>query len=100
MPDRFLSAAADWFAREFPVVSPAMRTIRVVYLARAINGVAPFERFLQSYRQFPAGIEHNFAVVLKGFRSDFDLEPYNKLVAALGAESMRVADYGFDLRAY
>jgi hypothetical protein len=77
-----------------------MRTIRVVYLARAVNGVEPFERFLRSRRQFPAGLEHDFAVVLKGFKSDSDLEPYRKLIGESGAEALRVADYGFDLRAY
>ena len=77
-----------------------MRRICVVYLARAVNGVAPFKQFFQSYRRFPAGVEHDLAIVLKGFRGQPELEPYNNLIADLGAKSLRVGDYGFDIRAH
>src|SRR5439155_1996312 len=77
-----------------------MRRICVVYLARAVNGIAAFKQFLQSYRRFPAGIDHDLVVVLKGFRGALELAPYEDLIADLGAKSLRVGDYGFDVRAY
>src|SRR5882672_10701148 len=77
-----------------------MRQICVVYLARALNGPAPFEQFLRSYEKFPAGTDHDFIIVFKGFSGRNATQPYLERAKALSPKSVYVSDSGFDLRAY
>lgn len=74
--------------------------IGVVHLVRARNGVAPFERFLASYRGNPCGAEHDLVIVFKGFRGDGDLAAYDALLAGLPHRRLSLPDEGFDIGAY
>jgi hypothetical protein len=72
----------------------------VVHLVRAANGIAPFRRFLESYIRYPAGVQHEFVLLFKGFGSEREAAPYMELVDGLAVEAMFVDDEGFDLTAY
>ncbi len=77
-----------------------MKQIGVVHLARAKNGIAPFEKFLQSYRKYPAGAPHDLVIVFKGFRDRADASRWEKAVEDIPHKTIHMSDFGFDLRAY
>lgn len=72
----------------------------VVHLVRLVNGLAPFESFVDSYRRHPAGAPHDLAFVLKGFEDETTKEPYRALAVDLCGRWLEVPDEGFDLGAY
>jgi hypothetical protein len=72
----------------------------VVHLVRASNGIDPFARFIDSYRRHPAGAPHELVLLLKGFESEGQGDPYRELVADLAPLELQVPDDGFDLGAY
>lgn len=72
----------------------------VVYLARAKNGLDPFQSFLKSYRLFPAGMEHELLIVFKGFEGLRDASPYLDYSQPLAVKTFFMSDFGFDLRGY
>lgn len=77
-----------------------MRELCVVHLARAQNGVEPFQRFLASYGANPAGIDHDLLVVLKGFERAADADAHRALLAPFPHATLSVSDEGFDITAY
>lgn len=77
-----------------------MAEIGVVHLVRRKNGLAPFERFLASYREHPAGAPHDLIVIFKGFPLGLGTRAYDRLLADVPHRRMYLADYGFDLRPY
>lgn len=72
----------------------------VVHLVRQANGLAPFEAFMASYRRFPAEIEHDLVLLLKGFTEPGQLMSYLELAAEEQPARIEVTDGGFDLTAY
>ena len=72
----------------------------MVHLVRRRNGVAPFERFLASYREHPAGIPHDLVLIFKGFPFGRGTEAYDRLLADVPHRRLYLADYGFDMRPY
>jgi len=77
-----------------------MSEIGVVHLVRARNGIEPFNRFLTSYMQNPGGLSHDLLIVFKGFTGRKSLSPYKELLIGIPHESLFIADFGFDIRAY
>jgi len=77
-----------------------MPEIGVVHLVRRRNGLAPFERFLASYREHPAGVPHDLILIFKGFPFGRGTEAYDQMLADVPHRRMYLADYGFDLRPY
>ncbi len=77
-----------------------MAEIGVVHLVRRKNGPEPFERFLVSYRKYPAGMPHDLILIFKGFSSGRGTQVYDRLLADVPHRRMYLADYGFDLRPY
>ncbi len=77
-----------------------MADICVVHLVRAQNGIEPFKRFITSYVQYRAGIEHDLIIIFKGFSRDEDTQIYRKLMPCIRYKTLFVRDYGYDLRAY
>lgn len=77
-----------------------MAEIGVVHLVRRKNGLAPFERFLASYRQHPPGVKHDLVVIFKGFSFGSATRAYDQLLADVPHRRMDLADYGLDLRPY
>jgi hypothetical protein len=76
-----------------------MAEIGVVHLVRRKNGIAPFERFLGSYRQHSAGVPHDLVLIFKGFASS-GTPDYDRLLAGMPHRRIYLSDYGFDLRPY
>jgi hypothetical protein len=77
-----------------------MKELCVVHLVRALNGIEPFERFLESYRQHPGGTDHDFLIVFKGFDSPNEKAEHLKLLAPFRYFTLDVDDAGFDITAY
>ncbi len=77
-----------------------MTEIGVVHLVRNGNGIAPVERFLASYREHPAGIEHDLVIVFKGFRRQRLPAAYEAFLANQSHRRLFVPDAGYDISAY
>ena len=85
-----------------PVSENCGRTpkIGVVHLVRASNGIEPFERFLDSYVENPGGIRHDLLIIYKGFSGGDSIAPYEALMTGIPHRTLKVADFGYDIRAY
>lgn len=77
-----------------------MAEIGVIHLVRRKNGLAPFERFLASYREHPAGARHDLVLIFKGFPFGLGTQAYDQLLGDVPHRRMYLADYGLDLRPY
>jgi hypothetical protein len=78
-----------------------MKEICVVHLVRAHNGIEPFRRFLESYRNNPGGMEHDLLVVLKGFGPTPDAtSEYREILAPFAHSILEISDEGLDITAY
>lgn len=76
------------------------RRVAVVYLARAADGLASFERFAASYRAFPAGTSHDLVVLYKGFATSLEAEAARAVFADLPHRGLALDDGGFDIGSY
>jgi len=74
--------------------------ICVVHLVRKKNGMGPFRRFLASYLDNPAGIDHDLLILYKGFYRKADIALYEELLKGIPHSFLTVADFGFDLQSY
>lgn len=74
--------------------------IAVVYIAYQPYGIGAFQRFLDSYRQHPAGIAHDLVIAYKGFASATDAADYEMLLGALANRALTVPDNGYDIGTY
>jgi hypothetical protein len=72
----------------------------VFYLARHAEGLPPLRRFVESYKKHPAGIEHQFVVIFKGFERVTDLDAARGEFAGLPHTEIRISDEHFDIGAY
>ena len=77
-----------------------MRALALVHLVRRKNGIAPFERFLASYRGCPAGIAHELILLFKGFSGDHATSAYDALLEGVPHRRIFLSDRGFDINAY
>ena len=77
-----------------------MAGIGVVHLVRRKNGIAPFERFLASYRQHAAGVPHELILIFKGFSFGRSTRSYDRLLTDVPHRRLYLVDYGLDLRPY
>lgn len=58
------------------------------------------EAFLNSYRKYPAGIEHDLVLLLNGFREPGEFDQYRPALAGLPYRLLFLGDAGFDVDAY
>jgi len=77
-----------------------MKEICVVHLVRAQNGLEPFIRFLESYRQNCGGFNHDLLILFKGFDNQRAKSKHIKLLASFDHKTLDVIDKGFDIMAY
>jgi len=77
-----------------------MRDIAVIYLFRFAEGESPVSRFLESYRKHPAGIDHDFYVVFKGFPDQATLAAGRALFADVSFTPIELDDSGYDIGSY
>jgi hypothetical protein len=78
----------------------AMPEVCVTHLVWKPLGIDVFAAFLESYRARSAGLEHQLAVLFKGFGSDDELASFGELLAGTPHRSVRVTDEGFDILSY
>jgi hypothetical protein len=74
--------------------------IGVVHLIRRRNGLKPFQRFMETYRAHPTGVEHDLLLVFKGFRSENQSKEYEPMLTGIPHRRLYVSDSGYDLGAY
>lgn len=77
-----------------------MRDVGVIYLCRFAEGDEPVRRFLQTYRDHAAGVEHDFHVVFKGFPDRATLDAARALFDGIAINAIELDDSGFDLGSY
>lgn len=77
-----------------------MGSIAVVHLVRRKNGLAPFQRFLASYRAHAAGVAHDLVILFKGFSDECSTHEYDELLGSTPHGKLFVPDEGFDVNAY
>jgi hypothetical protein len=79
------------------VTTPELSVIHLVWkpLGRAV-----FATFVESYRAHSAGSEHQLVLLFKGFCSDDELRPFNRLLDGVPHRSVQLADEGFDIGPY
>lgn len=82
------------------LMTESVTEICLVYLVRFHNGIEPFKRFLESYRQNPGGIDHDLLVVFKGFNTIQAAEEYYDLLTTYHHTKLEVTDEGYDITAY
>jgi hypothetical protein len=70
------------------------------YLVWAPYGPEPMARFLDSYKRHPAGAAHTLAIGFKGFDGGQDPAPWERQLADVPHESLRMSGTGFDLGSY
>lgn len=73
--------------------------IHVIHLVWAPLGVAPLERFLESYRRHAAGIEHRLLVIFNGFGRNLPA-PFEAALAGIEFETLQLSERHLDLAAY
>jgi hypothetical protein len=77
-----------------------MPELSVVHLARHANGWEPFDRFMRSYEEHPAAIDHDLVVAVKGFPGSEPPAEYLERVAPSGGRVLPLEDTGFDIGSY
>jgi hypothetical protein len=73
--------------------------IDVVHLVWKPAGLGPFQEFLRSYREHPAGKDHELVILFNGFRGD-DLAQHQSLLGDISHRELRVPSPVRDLAAY
>jgi hypothetical protein len=83
-------------------LSEPPKSIAVLFLARGADPAwkSSVARFVESYRRFPAGIEHRLYVIFKGFAGEGDRADAQALFAGFDISPIDLADDGFDIGAY
>ncbi len=77
-----------------------MADIGVVHLAWVPLGIAPFERFIASYRQHDAQQAHHFTVVFNGHQTRDELTPYLQLLDATPHQQLIIDTPQQDIASY
>jgi hypothetical protein len=77
-----------------------MHQVGVVYLYRFAEGEGPVRRFLETYRNHPAGADHDLHVVLKGFPDSDSAARGRALFENIPFDSVEHADIEYDVGSY
>ena len=77
-----------------------MQDVGVIYLYRFAEDERAVRRFIQSYREYPAGMPHDLHVVFKGFPDQSSLAVAQALFAEISINSIEVTDTGYDIGSY
>jgi hypothetical protein len=77
-----------------------MREVGVIYLYRFAEGERPARRFLKTYSEHSAGVDHDLHVVFKGFPDQATLARGHALFAETDFNSVELDDSGYDIGSY
>jgi hypothetical protein len=69
-------------------------------LARCADGLDAFARFVNSYKNHPAGIDHKLVIIYKGFESSESLEQAKLIFKDVLHDQIFLEDVGFDIGSY
>src|SRR5580693_9498903 len=72
-------------------------TIAVVYLARKNDGPHAFRTFLNSYKTYPAGLQHTLIIAFKGYTGLEELGQAQEEFSSFSYTALEVPDEGFGL---
>jgi hypothetical protein len=72
----------------------------VAHLVRKQNGVEPVRRFVESYVQYSAGVDHELVLLLKGFDRAENAASVLEAAGDAAASSLFLPDVGYDVGAY
>lgn len=75
-------------------------SIGVVYLARCADGPDAFVRFAKSYREHPAGCDHDLIVLYKGFSDPSQTRAAREIFGDIPHVGVELDDTGFDIGSY
>jgi glycosyltransferase involved in cell wall biosynthesis len=77
-----------------------MQKIAVLYLARIAEGLHHFERFAESYRQYPAGEDHELIIIYKGDLKSGVKAGAEHIFGGIAHRTVVIPDEGYDIQAY
>jgi hypothetical protein len=77
-----------------------MRDVGVIYLYRFAEGEGPIRRFLATYRNHPAGVDHDLHVVFKGFPDSNSIARAAAVFDDIPINWVGHADVGYDIGSY
>ena len=77
-----------------------MPLLCVAHLVRKSEGMGPFESFIRSYEQHPAGMNHQLMFAFKGFGATDNLADYRRLLVDIEHDAIFLPDRGFDIGSY
>ncbi|MBS0271331.1 MAG: glycosyltransferase [Proteobacteria bacterium] len=77
-----------------------MKSIAVLYLARAAEGLERFEKFAESYRKYEAGQAHDLIIIYKGDFTKDEKEKTKEIFREIPHISFSIQDEGFDIHSY
>lgn len=72
----------------------------VAHLVRYANGWDPFDRFMRSYEENPAGVDHDLVALCKGFPDQEIPAAFQERLAPYGGRVLMLDDTGFDIGSY
>jgi hypothetical protein len=78
----------------------AMPGIGLVHLVWVPCGLEPLRRFLRSYAENPAGIEHELLILINGFHSEGDLAGHLALLQDVRHRTLLVEKRHYDIQSY
>jgi hypothetical protein len=76
------------------------KKIAVFYLARCAEGTQAIREFVESYRKFEAGLDHDLVIIFKGYTSRKKQRLAEKEFEGLNYLAIELVDEGFDLGSY
>jgi len=74
--------------------------IAAIHLVWQRSPPGALEAFLDSYRKYPAGIEHELVLLLNGFREPGEFDRYRPALEGLAYRVLFLGDAGLDVDAY
>jgi glycosyl transferase family 2 len=77
-----------------------MEKIAVFYLARIAESFSHFERFAESYRQYPAGEDHELVIIYKGDLKSGVKAAAEAIFAGIPHQFIVIPDQAYDIQAY
>lgn len=72
----------------------------VVYLARRLDGLGVFGRFIESYKKFPDETPHDLLIIFKGFSNGELKAPYYQMLNGVSFLEIDKSDTGFDIGSF
>tara|TARA_X000000950_G_C13918288_1_gene662014 strand:+ start:722 stop:1555 length:834 start_codon:yes stop_codon:yes gene_type:complete len=77
-----------------------MKEIGIFYLLRKKNDRSYFFKFIDSYKEFEAGQDHDLLIILKGFKKNDDIKWIADSLRDIDFNVIFYPDKGFDISAY